>query len=178
MFTRPQSVHRLIVFASLLAGSQNLFPADGSANGVPTGSTPVHGTTSAFVVDPKNSSVIYAATSRGLFRSTDGGNNWSPTKLTAPLNSLAVDRANPSVMYAATSGKGVFKSVDGGSTWMESGLPNAEVKAVLVSGSVVLAGVFEGGLQKSTDGGSKWSDASIGDKYVNALAADSSKPSV
>jgi hypothetical protein len=45
MFIRSQSVHIFIVLASFLAGSQNLFPADGSANSVPTGSTPVHGTT-------------------------------------------------------------------------------------------------------------------------------------
>ena len=180
MFTRSKSVHKFIVLASfLLAGGQNLFPADGPASGVLAGSATLHGTTSAFVVDPKNSSVVYAATSRGLFKSMDGGNNWLPTKLTTALNALVVDRANPSIMYAATSGKGVFKGIDSGSTWTESGLPNAEVKTVLVlSDSGVFAGVFYGGLQKSTHCGSKWIDAGISDKYVNELAADSSKPSV
>jgi photosystem II stability/assembly factor-like uncharacterized protein len=82
-------------------------------------------------------------------------------------------------MYAATSGKGVFKSVDAGTTWMQSCLPNMEVKTLLVqSGSTLFAGIFDGGLQKSVDSGAKWSDAGVGEKYVNALASDTSKPTV
>src|SRR5579872_4763644 len=104
-----KTVHTLIWSAALLllGGSRNLFSDDRSANAGLMGPAPFHGTAAAFVIDPKNRSVIYAATSRGLFKSTDGGANWSPTKLTAGVNALVLDPANPSIMYAATSGKGV-----------------------------------------------------------------------
>jgi hypothetical protein len=112
-----KSVHKLVLYAAFLfaapAGRHNLLAFDDSANPVSKGATPVHGTTSAFVIDPKNGSIVYAATSRGLFKSIDGGANWSPTALTAGVNALAVDPTNRSIMYAATSGRGVFKSVDG-----------------------------------------------------------------
>jgi photosystem II stability/assembly factor-like uncharacterized protein len=181
MHSKP--VHNFIVYTAFLfaipAGSHNLLGFDDTANPVSRVSSAVHKTTSAFVIDPKNTSIVYAATSLGLFKSTDGGAHWSPSALTAGLNALAVDPSNRSVMYAATSGKGVFKSVDAGATWTESGLPKMEVKAVLVeSGSTIFAGVFDGGLQKSVDSGTNWSDAALGEKFVNALASDTSKPSV
>lgn len=31
------------------------------------------------VIDPNDSSRVYAGTERGVFRSTDGGENWEPT---------------------------------------------------------------------------------------------------
>jgi len=94
------------------------------------------------------------------------------------VNALAVDPFNRSI-YAATSGKSVFKSVDGGTTWIEAGLPGLEVKTILVqSASTVLAGALDGGLQKTTDGGAKWIDTGAGEKYINALAADPSRPSL
>jgi len=171
-----------LYLAFLLAasiGGQKLLAFDGPANAASQLPKTVHSTITAFVIDPKNGASVYAATSRGLYKSTDGGAHWSPTALTAGINALTVDPANRSIMYAATSGKGVYKSVDGGTTWTESGLPKMEVKAVLVqSGPTVFAGIFDGGLQKSMDSGAKWSDAGLGEKIVNALASDPSKPSV
>lgn len=75
---------------------------------------------------------LYAGTSRGLFRSDDGGGNWTgrtpnPLDQTDPvkqeiarlrndIRSLLVDKGNPLTVYIGTSG-GVFKTTDGGVTY-------------------------------------------------------------
>ncbi|MES2702054.1 MAG: glycosyl hydrolase [Bacteroidota bacterium] len=106
---------------------------------------------SKIVIDPKNSSVIYAAAPgplwsdskhRGLYKSTDGGDTW--TKIfyindKTGCADIAIDPTNPDVVYATmwefrrtpysfSSGgmnSGMYKSRDGGKTWKEikNGLP-------------------------------------------------------
>ena len=57
----------------------------------------------------------------GLFKSTNGGGNWSAsnTGLTGALYSaLAIDPVTPTTLYAAVDYSGVFKSTDGGKNWL------------------------------------------------------------
>jgi photosystem II stability/assembly factor-like uncharacterized protein len=65
----------------------------------------------------------------GVFKSTDGGTNWSAanTGLTNKrVRALAIDPTAPNTLYAGTYGGGVFKSTDGGTSWSSanSGLTN------------------------------------------------------
>lgn len=102
------------------------------------------------VIDPTDSSVLYAAIGRaggfpalaaaklhpqangpvGVFRSDDGGVSW--VHLTngipaEPATDLALDPQNPTVVYAAignifgSAGNGIYKSVDGGQSWSKLG---------------------------------------------------------
>ena len=55
--------------------------------------------------------------SGGVFKSTNGGGNWSAvnTGLTdTDVRALAIDPATPATLYAGTDGGGVFKSTNGG----------------------------------------------------------------
>src|SRR3954467_14885784 len=77
--------------------------------------------------------------SGGLFRTTDGGANWTPLadgKIpVGSMGSIAVADSDPNVIYVGTgsdgvrsnvsTGRGVYKSVDGGDTWSFVGLYNA-----------------------------------------------------
>src|SRR4026209_2096574 len=77
--------------------------------------------------------------SGGVFRTTDGGENWAPiTEGKGPVGStgsIAVAGANPKIIYLGTgsdgvrsnvsTGRGVYKTTDGGSTWQFAGLYNA-----------------------------------------------------
>src|SRR5438093_4634960 len=82
-------------------------------------------TINALAIDPQTPTTLYAGTSgHGVFKSTDGGGNWSAvnTGLTTPygaiwVNALAIDAQTPTTLYAAGSGGGVFKSTDGGGSW-------------------------------------------------------------
>ena len=77
---------------------------------------------SSVEISPVNSSIIYAATTdepyhdvsggRGIFMSTDSGENWKPVNDGLGVlyfNALAVDPSDPSVIYAGSSGNGIYK---------------------------------------------------------------------
>jgi photosystem II stability/assembly factor-like uncharacterized protein len=71
--------------------------------------------------DPQDPSLVYIAGEAGLFRSTDGGSNFSPTGLRdsqigVGASTLSVDPANSNIVYVNTS-QGNFKSVNGGNSF-------------------------------------------------------------
>ncbi len=77
----------------------------------------------AIIVDPANSNVVYLASSSGLFRSTDGGCNWTAgTNGSGDARSLELGLNTPAasrILYAGISGRGVFRSNDGGQNWTQ-----------------------------------------------------------
>ena len=87
----------------------------------------------ALLIDPQKPSTIYAvvdhfnAPGALVFKSTNGGANWSPAGSGLPESSivLAIDPQNSDTLYAG-SRRGVFKSTNGGSHWgpVNSGLPD------------------------------------------------------
>lgn len=86
---------------------------------------PYGGTIVAVAVDPVNPQVIYSGTfGSGVFKSTDGGNNWFSASrgLSNPfIYSLAIDPLQPGTLYAGTFHSQVYKSQDGGNSWVWSG---------------------------------------------------------
>lgn len=79
---------------------------------------------------------LFEGNLHGLYRSTDGGVSWLQLTLAAgvtwSVTTLAVDPANPAVVYAGgdnggSSGGGLQRSVDGGNEWtpLQIGLPTA-----------------------------------------------------
>ncbi|MEZ4416376.1 MAG: choice-of-anchor D domain-containing protein [Gemmatimonadota bacterium] len=72
-------------------------------------------------VDPANSQVVYLASSSGVFRSTDGGLNWTlGTGSSGDARSLVLDTTSPvaaRILYAGVTGGGVIRSTDGGRNW-------------------------------------------------------------
>ena len=93
-------------------------------------------------LDPVNPGTLYAATSGGVYKSTDGGARWQKANsgiTTTEVVSLAMSPTNPLVLYAATA-HGVFKTKNGGSGWyaVNLGLP-AVGRLPLMGHHVVLA---------------------------------------
>ncbi len=107
----------------------------------------------ALAIDPRDPNRVFAAVlghpygpseERGIYRSTDGGQNWQKV-ISKDENTggsdVEIDPSNPDVVYASMwevregpwedgnefngSGGGLFKSTDGGSTWhpLTNGLP-------------------------------------------------------
>ncbi len=76
------------------------------------------------VMHPANNQVILAATNDGIYRTTDGGNNWTMTQ-TGSMRDVEYKPGDPTVVYAATDQ--FFKSTNGGAnfTQITTGLPPA-----------------------------------------------------
>jgi CARDB len=118
------------------------------------------------VVHPTNSNILYASAVRGgLWRSTDGGDNWS--QLTDDLSkqfgtkdlrnlidasplkggAIALDPGDPDIIYYGTGssryrgGLGIYKSVDGGGSWHQ------------IADEALTRGVSELHVERRADGG-------------------------
>lgn len=97
------------------------------------GPSPVSGRVNAVQYNPSNPSIVYAGTAGGgLFKSYDGGQNWTPLTDAWPylsISAIAIDRTAPSTIYIGTGdfqglmpySFGIMKSIDGGSTWTNYG---------------------------------------------------------
>jgi|WetSurMetagenome_2_1015567.scaffolds.fasta_scaffold13279_5 hypothetical protein len=128
-------------------------------------------------VDPTSPSTMYAGTSRGVYKSEDGGETWKKTSegLTASaVAGLVVDPSNASTLYASTV-EGISKSTDGGQTWsliLGGGPPGGLVQGaslvVAPSAPGTLYAWTSGGLFRSDDGGAAWRQAA-----AEGLAAQS-----
>ncbi|MBT8137604.1 MAG: glycosyl hydrolase [Gammaproteobacteria bacterium] len=144
-------------------------------------------------IDPRDSDVIYVAAQgplwspggdRGLYRSTDGGENWEQIlgggEYTG-AGEVHFDPRDPDVIYATTWQRhrtvaalmnggpetGIHKSTDGGDSWTEvtAGLPEEDMGKIGLAISpqrpdVIYAGIEttrrKGGFYRSTDGGMNW----------------------
>lgn len=95
-----------------------------------------------------------------------------------PLRKLAINPANPQILYAAISRYGVYRSTDGGNTWTES-LTIGSARTVVVnplSPNVVYAAIDDEGIYKSVDGGGAWTPVSTALDTTRALAIDPVNP--
>jgi hypothetical protein len=78
------------------------------------------------LVDPSNSNILYLGADNGLFRSTDGGRNWTAgSNGFGDARSLVLDSTSPAgnrILFAGVTGgsaTGVRESTDGGQTWTQ-----------------------------------------------------------
>lgn len=105
------------------------------------------------VVHPRNPDIVYVAAvgalygpspERGVYRTTDGGRNWTRVLYVDEhigANNIVLDPSDPNIMFASMyqrrrtawgfngggPGSGIWKSEDGGTTWKRltgNGLPN------------------------------------------------------
>lgn len=107
---------------------------------------------------------ILAGTSgSGVFRSTDGGDNWLLPANNADVVVEALTIASDGTIYAATNQspyKGVIKSTDKGNTWNQAnnGLNDLQVNAIVFnsSNSHIFNGTYSQGVFRTTDAGANW----------------------
>jgi hypothetical protein len=141
------------------------------------------GRTRVLLIHPQDPKIMYAAAvTGGVWKTTDAGENWAPlTDLfpTLGLGALAMDPANPDILYAGTGfwfntlsgtnvfgsaplGTGIFRTRDAGQSWEPLGNPGGAnfryINDIFVSRSdsnriyaATPTGVF-----RSTDSGASW----------------------
>ena len=114
-------------------------------------------------VDPLNSGIVYAGTTKGLFRTTNRADYWEQIGQGLSeqfISTLVVHPTNPDILYIGGPA-GVLKTVDGGKTWeaRNQGLTTLNVRTIAISTSdpqLLYAGTNGSGLYRSTDGGDQW----------------------
>jgi hypothetical protein len=132
---------------------------------------PDAGSPARIVFDPADSSIVYAATSNGVFRSSDGGQHWTvgAGTLGTPFGDVAVASGDPQKVFAS-SVYGLYKSSNRGVTWsLAHGFGSFKV-AVSANGSVVYS-VSTGGPIRSSDGGVTFGAAGSGFPAFTSVAS-------
>lgn len=143
------------------------------------------------VVDPKDSDIVYVAalghpfgpnSTRGVFRSRDGGKTWQRILYvddkTGAID-IQFDQSNPHILFAGMwqavrkpwtmesggPGSGLYRSADGGNTWIKlsgKGLPEGTIGRIGVATTsnpnriYALIEAEKGGLFRSEDAGEQW----------------------
>ncbi|MEM1124430.1 MAG: hypothetical protein AAGJ18_28590, partial [Bacteroidota bacterium] len=112
---------------------------------------------------PTNPAIMYVcARNRGLWRTTNHGQNWTPMTdhfSTPHMESVEVNKGNPSIMYLGGRDK-IWRSTDAANSWTEVfnvGSANIihEIHSDPTDANRVLAST-EGGVYLTTDGGRNW----------------------
>ncbi len=124
----------------------------------------------------------FGATGGGLWKTTDGGTNWSPMTdgqiTSSSIGAVAVAETNPDIVYigggetqlrgSITQGDGVYKTTDGGKTWRHLGLKETQaisrIRVHPTNPNIVYVAALghpygdneERGVFRSTDGGNTW----------------------
>ena len=114
-------------------------------------------------VDPRNSEVVYAATTKGLFRSANRGESWEQIGQGLSnqfISTLALHPMDANIFYIGGP-DGVRKTTDGGKTWQSQneGLTTTNIRTISLSPSdpqLLYLGTNGSGLYRSTDGGQHW----------------------
>lgn len=135
-------------------------------------------------MDPTNTETIYVgAASGGVFKSTDGGSNWSSlfdAQSSLSIGDMAIAPSDPNTIYVGTGepncgggsvtydGAGLFKSTDAGTTWNYAGLDSTRNTGRIVIDPKNTDRVFvatmgdlfsngnQRGVYRTTDGGQTW----------------------
>lgn len=148
---------------------------------------------SKIIVDPRNSDVVYVAAygplwsdggDRGVYKSTDGGENWKQIHFISDKTGaadLVMDPSNPDILYLATHQRrrhvftyigggeesGLYKTTDGGASWEKArtGLPKGRLGRIGLAVSpanpnivyaIVEAESDSSGFFRSTNKGAVW----------------------
>lgn len=134
----------------------------------------------AIAIDPVTAGTVYAGTSAGVWKSTNGGANWSNVGSTVGFAfGLAIDPVVPSTIHAA-SHLGLFRSTNAGASWTRTNTSPANAVAVDPNNrSVVLAATNSAGVLRSGSGGLFWGAANNGltNTTARALLFDPSQTS-
>ncbi len=136
----------------------------------------VGGRVRAVVHHPTKDGWVYiGAAGGGVWRTTDGGDTWTPLMdftNSIEMGALAMDPNNPDILYAGTgeyrsgsysiAGAGIFKTTDAGATWRVIGLTNvggfSKIYVHPKNSNLIYAGGIDAnaGFYKSTDAGETW----------------------
>jgi photosystem II stability/assembly factor-like uncharacterized protein len=159
-----------LVYAGTTNGIVYRLLSTTAAHPLPGAGIPGQAAVGALLPDPQARGTLYAATSGGLYVSTDDGDHWQARGSGLPqgdsVNAL-IFGADMRTLLAGSAHHGAYLSHDRGASWTPAngGLPaGATVNALLraSAGGAVFAALDGAGIVASTDGGQTWQPGSVG----------------
>ncbi|RPJ25682.1 MAG: hypothetical protein EHM35_15375, partial [Planctomycetaceae bacterium] len=123
-------------------------------------------------IHPTNSSILYAATTEGIYKSLDAGANWNLVLNVVMGTDLRIHPTTPETVIAAcgnfgSAGHGIYRTTNGGGAWTKlgGGLPiswtgKALIDISPVNPAIVYASISNSGagigLYRSLNAGGTW----------------------
>lgn len=96
-----------------------------------------------------NPAIVYAATTDGVYKSTNGGDTWALVHQVVLANDLSIHPTDPDLVVVAcgnqsSPGYGIYRSENGGSTWVKitDGLPAVFNGKIQLDGSASMNNVL------------------------------------
>ena len=164
-----------VLFAGTAVTRENsigsLYRMEHGKEWVKIGDIPDNAAVQAIVQHPVDANIVFAATRKGIFKSTDKGVKWRNVHAPEGIQfwSIEFDPRNAKHMFAGTSPIGVWESQDGGETWTACQVEHPERFNIRFGASrvmrlafhptnpQVLYGIAEiNGFMLSEDGGKTW----------------------
>ncbi len=160
-----------------LGGGQNhdnnsvgvLVSTDGGVNWSSTGLSFVPSEKKAInrlLIDPTDSDILYAATTDGVYKTTDAGANWSLIYGTQ-FSDMEFMPGTPSTIYGSSMSGDIYRTINGGNNWtatLTTTFGRVEMAVTPANSNIVYAvmqdlpsPVDESPVYKSTDGGASFS---------------------
>jgi photosystem II stability/assembly factor-like uncharacterized protein len=125
------------------------------------GNLPLSLSVQSLDVDPSDSA-IFLGTDQGIFKSLDGGEDWTASTGIPPGVSVTTLRSREPVVVAGTPGAGLYESDDSGATWTRVSAGPSAVTALDVSPSgIFFAGGTDSGIFVRNASGA-WSSSRAG----------------
>ncbi len=154
------------------------------------------------VINPRNSKTIFAATSEGVFKSTNSGDTWFLSNSVLMAMDIVINPQDTTILYSShgnlnsSPGAGIYVTLDAGDNWsqLSNGLPSTNFGRTPLSisptnPSIIYAGVSDGasgnavGVYKTTNAGNAWFQTKAIDYtgsaqawYDNVIAVDPTNP--
>lgn len=116
-------------------------------------------------LEPGNTDVLYLASTKGIYKSTDSAKNWTFILSGMAVADISIDPIDTKVVYAAglVLGNGkIIKSLDGGSSWIDiytepsKNNPVLSITVPQLRNDTVIAGLASGEIIRSNDKGQTW----------------------
>ncbi len=129
-----------------------------------SGWNPGVGRITAIAVDETNTdTMIIGANTGGVWKSTNGGQDWMPLNdnfTNLSVYSVAIDPTDSNTYYFGSTSGMIFKSEDAGATWtLLADISNSLINKILINptdSNMIFASSENAGTYRTTDGGSNW----------------------
>lgn len=100
---------------------------DGGQTWVKINSTMGNVVVGRLIIDPNNTNVLLAATSSGIYRTSNGGSSWTQTQ-SGNFKDIVFDAVNSQIAYACRTSARLYRTSDNGQNWTQvtNGLPGSK----------------------------------------------------